>query len=277
MRNRSPKFGLFLCILAACLGLATGKSMAADPSNGVKLGTLGPGDSISVQVYGQPDMNSTVFVGDDGTISLPLVNKVQVKGLSPLQAAGAVETALKQGQILVAPHVTVTVIASRTQRVSVLGEVSKTGPVTLESEESVYDVLALAGGVTANAADVAYVIHEDAPGHETRLPFNPRPSAAALGADTTIPKLQSGDSIYVPAADHFYIYGEVSTPSMYRIEAGMTVIQAIARAGGITPRGSERRVQIKRSDGHGHDLVISAKPGDLVQPNDVIRVKESIF
>jgi polysaccharide export outer membrane protein len=137
--------------------------------------------------------------------------------------------------------------------------------------------LALAGGVTENSADLAFVVHKDDAGNETRLPFNPRPSASSLGGQGSIPKLQSGDSIYVPRAEHFYIYGEVATPSMYRIEKGMTVIQAIARAGGVTPRGSERRVQIKRTDANGHEIVIGAKPGDLVQPNDVIRVKESIF
>jgi polysaccharide export outer membrane protein len=272
--------GLWPCLAAAwVLSLVCGLAPAQQPAAGVvhHLATLGPGDTITVQVYGQPDMSSTVYVGDDGSVSLPLVNKVQVKGLSPLQAATSIEEALKSGQYLVDPHVTVTVVASRSQRVSVLGEVAKTGPYPLESESSVYDVLALAGGVTENSADVAFVVHRDEAGNETRLPFNPRPSASSLGNQKSIPNLQSGDSIYVPRAEHFYIYGEVTTPSMYRIEKGMTVIQAIARAGGVTPRGSERRVQIKRTDANGHDIVIAAKPGDLVQPNDVIRVKESIF
>jgi polysaccharide export outer membrane protein len=279
MSNRSPSTGSWPYIFAVCAVLALGPTWAQQlaGSSVHHLATLGPGDTIAVQVYGQPDMSSTVYVGDDGTVSLPLVDKVQVKGLSPLQAATSIEEALKAGQYLVDPHVTVTVVSSRSQRVSVLGEVGKAGPYPLESESSVFDVLALAGGLTDNSADVAFVVHRDEAGNETRTPFNPRPSAASLGTQKPIPKLQSGDSIYVPRAEHFYIYGEVATPSMYRIEKGMTVIQAIARAGGVTPRGSERRVQIKRTDANGHDTVIGAKPGDLVQPNDVIRVKESIF
>lgn len=280
MSNRSPSTGFWPYVLTACvLLLALCPAWSQQPAGSAvhHLATLGPGDTIAVQVYGQPDMSSTVYVGDDGTVSLPLVDKVMVKGSSPLQAATSIEQALKAGQFLVDPHVTVTVVSSRSQRVSVLGEVAKTGPFPLESESTVFDVLALAGGVTENSADVAFVVHHDEAGNETRLPFNPRPSASTLGTQKSIPKLQSGDSIYVPRAEHFYIYGEVATPSMYRIERGMTVIQAIARAGGVTPRGSERRVQIKRTDANGKDIVISAKPGDLVQPNDVIRVKESIF
>jgi len=81
----------------------------------------------------------------------------------------------------------------------------------------------------------------------------------------------------VPRAEHFSIEGEVASPGRYRIEPGMTVMQAIARAGGITERGSERRIQLKRVGKPGQYQTVHAKPGDPVQPDDIIRVKESIF
>jgi polysaccharide biosynthesis/export protein len=64
---------------------------------------------------------------------------------------------------------------------------------------------------------------------------------------------------------------------MYRLEPGMTVVEAIARAGGVTARGSERRLEIKRTIKSGKTEKSSGKPDDLVQPDDIIRVKESIF
>ena len=91
------------------------------------------------------------------------------------------------------------------------------------------------------------------------------------------PTLQNGDSINVPRVQQFYIYGEVNSPNKYPIEPGMTVIEAIVRAGGVTPRGSERRVDIKRLVAPGKYDTLHAKASDPVQPNDVIRVKESIF
>jgi polysaccharide export outer membrane protein len=69
----------------------------------------------------------------------------------------------------------------------------------------------------------------------------------------------------------------VTSPGMYSIEPGMTVIQAIARAGGITPRGTERRVEVKRTAKDGSTVITKTKANDTVQANDVLRVKESLF
>jgi polysaccharide export outer membrane protein len=89
--------------------------------------------------------------------------------------------------------------------------------------------------------------------------------------------LQGGDSIFVPVAEQFYIAGEVHSPAMYRLETGMTLVQAIARAGGVTDKGSTSRVSIKRRTANGQYVVISGKPGEKIQPDDVITVKERIF
>jgi polysaccharide export outer membrane protein len=64
---------------------------------------------------------------------------------------------------------------------------------------------------------------------------------------------------------------------MYRVEPGMTVTQAIARAGGVTARGSRKRVEIRRKGPDGREQTFSARPDEPVQANDVLRVKESIF
>ena len=105
---------------------------------------LGPGDSVSIQVYGQPDMSATVYVSDDGTIPVPLVGMVQVGGLSPSQASNRIEAALRNGNFLVDPHVTLTVVQSRSQRVSVLGSVGTPGRYPIESNTSIFDLLAQA-------------------------------------------------------------------------------------------------------------------------------------
>jgi polysaccharide export outer membrane protein len=241
------------------------------------LAALGPGDTISVQVYGQPDMNSTVYVGDNGAVSLPLVGAVKVAGLSPVEAATHIEQALKEGQYLVDPHVTVAVVLSRSQRVSVIGEVKTPGRYPLDPGSSVLDVLALAGGPTDLAAETGFVVRQDPQGSEVRLPFATRTTVDANGTGLSQPSLRAGDSINVPRAEHYYVYGEVAAPNMYKLETGMTVIQAITRAGGITLRGSEHRIEITRTAADGSRKVLHAKPNDPVQANDVVRVKESLF
>jgi polysaccharide export outer membrane protein len=237
---------------------------------------LGPGDTIAIQVYGQPDMSSTVYVADDGTVSVPLAGNVPVSGLSPAEAGKSIEASLKNHKILVDPHVTVTVTQTRSQRVSVLGQVGTPGRYAIESNTSIFDLLAQAGGVSATGSDVIYIIRQDKDGRETRYPVDLKGLASGNGTVLTM-ALKGGDSVFVPKAEQFSIYGEVQQPGRFRVEPGMTVIEAIAKAGGITLRGSTRRVEIKRKLPDGSYSTVKAKFGDLVQPEDVIHVKESIF
>ncbi len=251
----------------------------ADPAAmtaGRRLLQLGPGDTIAIQVYGQPDMSTTVNVADDGTVAVPLAGEVPVGGLAPAEAGARIAKALADGKFLVNPQVTVTLSLSRSQRVSVLGEVGTPGRYTIEANTSIFDLLAQAGGTKETSGDTVYLLRTEAGGKVTRYPINLR---GLYDDKNPMPNLalQGGDSIFVPKAPQFYIFGEVTTPSLYKIEPGMTILQAIARAGGLTPRGSRNRFEVKRKDANGVEHVVKAKLTDLVQPNDVIRIKESIF
>ena len=235
---------------------------------------LGPGDSVAVQVYGQPDLNSTVYVSDDGSIPIALAGAVKVAGLSPAEASARIEKALRDGKYLVDPHVTLTVTESRSQRVSVLGQVGKPGRYPIQSNTSIIDLLAEAGGVTEVGGDQVFILRTEKDGNVTRYPISLK--ALAEGGRPSA-ELTAGDSVLVPIAPQLYIYGEVTTPGKFKVEPGMTVVQAIARAGGITQRGSQNRVVIKRRKADGTYETTKAALSDLVQADDVIRVKESIF
>jgi polysaccharide export outer membrane protein len=274
--------GLWLLVWSiCCLSVNAAQPPASDPpTSGIEAAPriieLGPGDSVSIQVYGQPDMATTVYVSDDGTIPVPLAGPVQIAGLSPAQASQRIEKALKDGKFLVHPQVTLTVMVSRSQRVSVLGQVGKPGVYSIESNTTIFDLLAMAGGALETGSDEIFLLRKDSGGALQRYPINLK---GLDNAKNAIPAqaLRGGDSILVPKAEQFYIYGEVSSPKKYRVEPGMTVVQAIAVAGGVTVRGSERRVDIKRLVADGKYVTVKAKLNDLVKPDDVIHVKESIF
>ena len=263
-------------VLALTLLLATLQPTAAKGADEQRLMRLGPGDTVTIEVYGQPDMSTTVYVGDDGTINVPLAGKVQVSGLSPVEAAARMEKALKDGGFFVDPHVNINLTLSKSQRVSVLGEVHQPGRYPIEPNTSIFELLAQAGGLTENGADLGYVLRRDASGNLNRYPVDLKDAVGKKGPPQTL-TLQGGDQLDVPRVEQFYIYGEVAQPSMYRIEPGMTVVQAIARAGGITVRGSDRRIELKRMGPDGKFVISRAKQSDAVQANDVIQVKESIF
>jgi len=239
---------------------------------------LGPGDQVKMDVFGRPEMDTTTYIADDGSIRVPLAGPVVIGGLSPAGAAQKVEAALKHGQFLVNPHVTFTVLQSRSQRVSVLGEVHNPGRYPIEANTTVLDLLAQAGGATDKASDTIYVLRPDGTGALQRHAVNLKGAVDSKdSAPAVLQTLRGGDSIFVPVAEQFYIAGEVHSPAMYRLESGMTLTQAIARAGGVTDKGSASRVTIKRRGPNGQYSVISGKPGEKIQPDDVITVKERIF
>lgn len=249
----------------------------SEESTSRRLVQLGAGDTVSIQVYGQPDMTTTTLVADDGTIAVPLAGPVQVATLSPSEAAQRIEKALRDGNFLVDPNVTLNVMQSRSQRVSVLGEVRTPGRYQIESHTPIYDVLAQAGGTTENASDIVYVLRSDRTGQVQRYPVDLRALRNNTLSDLPTQTLQGGDSIFVPKAELFFIYGEVRAPNSYKVEPNMTVEQALVRAGGISERGSRRRIELKRTDASGKTVSKSAKLSDPVLPNDVITVKEAIF
>ena len=86
-----------------------------------------------------------------------------------------------------------------------------------------------------------------------------------------------GDTVYVPRAPTFYIYGEIAHPGTYRIERNMTMRQALAAGGGLTARGTERFLRVVRRNADGVPEKTSTDLNAFVTPDDVIYVNESLF
>jgi polysaccharide export outer membrane protein len=233
---------------------------------------LGPGDLLRVNVFGSPELTGEVRVSESGNITYPLIGQVPVAGKSPAQVEALLVSAFSEGGYLKQPQVSVLVMEYRSQKVSVMGHVTKPGQYSLQSSSRVLDVLAEAGGpINEEAADIATLMRKD--GSKANVDL-----AALFGGDPAQNHpVAGGDTLYVPRAPQFYVYGEVQKPGMYKLERGMTVSRAITAGGGLTPRGSERRVVIKRKDKQGKEQTYSARGADLLQADDVLMVKEGLF
>lgn len=249
---------------------------APDANDAAPSLALGAGDTVDVKVYGSPELSTTTYVADNGTVTIPLAGAVKVAGLTPNQAAQAVAEALKKGQYLRNPQVTVLVTKYRSQQVSVLGAVKTPGRYPIESKTTVLDLLASAGGTTDNSAKTIYLLHTTSTGTAQRFAID----LLNLGDPSKpIQKfwVRGGDTVFVPDAPQFYIYGEVHTPNQYRLEPGMTVLQAISRGGGLTDKGTDSGVTIRRHNANGSYKTLHPKLSDTIHAGDVIRVKERWF
>ena len=236
--------------------------------------TLGGGDVIQFNMSGQPDMTTTSYVSGEGTISLPLIQRVNIGGLTPSQAESRIAEAYKAGGYFNNPQVNVTITQYRSQQISVLGAVNKPGRYLLDTRTGVLDALAEAGGATTKSSRTLIVIRRTADGtRRYRLPLY---DVVAGSGDVDSFRLAAGDTVFVPEAPLFYIYGEVQRPDGYAIKPGMTVMQAISTGGGLTERGSNSRILIHRKE-NGETREIKPELSAVVEPGDVIYVKERFF
>ncbi|QHE75935.1 polysaccharide export protein EpsE [Hydrogenophaga sp. PBL-H3] len=261
-----------LLLLAASAFLALGAQAQTGPVDY----PLAAGDTVRVQVFQNPDLTLETRITESGLISFPLIGSIRLGGLPVSAAEKKIADALKSGGFLQNPQVTLLLTQIRGSQVSVLGQVGRPGRFPLETASTrLSDMLANAGGTAPSGDDVVIVS-----GQRAGKPFRKLVDLPALflreRSDDDI-VLQGGDVIYVHRAPVFYVYGEAQRPGSFRIERSMTVMQALALAGGPTARGSRDRLQLHRQQDDGSVKLLAPQMNDLVLPNDVLYVRESLF
>ncbi len=261
------RFAALLCLAAMTLsGAALGQSGEI----------LGEGDSIRITVFQNPDLSTETRISERGTITFPLIGEIPLAGLTPARAEARIAEHLVKGKFLVKPQVNLNLVQVRSRQVSVLGQVVRPGRYPLDDTSSnLTDILALAGGISPTGDDnVSVTMKRD--GKIVKLEVDV-PTMYRTGDMSRNIRLENGDVIFVQRAPVFYIYGEVQRAGSYRLEQAMTVMQALSVGGGVTPRGTDRGLKIRRRALDGTLRVVDARLNDLVEPNDVIYVKESLF
>lgn len=237
---------------------------------------LGPGDIVRVTVFQSPELTTEAPLSPSGTLTFPLIGEVSLADQTPAEAGALVAKKLRDGRLVLNAQVSVALIESRSHRVSVLGQVARPGPYPLDtSARTLTGMLAQAGGVTASADDTVIVIRRNGDKVE-RLAVDV-PAMYRTGNVSADLELQTGDTVFVPNAPVFYIYGAVQKPGMYRLEPETSVLRALSLGGGLAPRGTERGVIISRPMPDGSMRDIRAGLEDPVKANDIVRVKQSVF
>lgn len=229
---------------------------------------IGPEDVIEVSVLGQPEFTTRARVRVNGTVALPFIGETAVSGKTAITLSNEIGQKLKAGGYYANPVVNVDIVGFSSRYVIILGDIVQPGLQPVDRSYRLSEIIARAGGLRETGAD--YVLVRRANGEELKVPFE----TLASGGREEDPMVEPGDKIYVPAAELYYIYGQVGAPGQYPIKGKgpMTVRMALARAGGIGPNGSAKRIKVFRN---GAEAKI--KMDEPIRPGDVLVVGERLF
>lgn len=250
---------------------ATAQASPSSPTATVTEGAssdyvLGRDDVVEVGLLGRTDFGGRARVQSDGTIQLPFVGKMAAADKTTAELSDNVRKALQSGGFFADPVVTVEVVGYASRYITVLGSVGSPGLVPINRPYRLSEILARVGGVRDGAAD--YLIVTSASGQEKRLLIRD----LATGDLSRDPYVAPGDKLFSPQAETYYIYGQVNGPGAFAIQNGLTVRMALAKAGGLTEQGSDKKVTATRA-GKKVKLDLAGE----VQPGDVIVVGERLF
>lgn len=248
---------------------------------------ISPNNILVIDVYQEPDLSVTVRVSQDGTIVYPLLGNIRATGLTVRELENKI-TDLLAADYLVNPQVSIFV--KEFAKISVLGQVRSPGSYELKSGLTVIDAIVLAGGFSdkADATNVKLLRTKDK--LEQTIDINAK-EIVDKGDKTKDLFLKPGDLIIVgelsEASASVNVLGQVRNPGRYNFKKGMTVVEAIALAGGLTNTAAANDTKVIRmQDGEKKTIRVPVgsilKGGDkledtTLEPNDTVVVPESFF
>lgn len=264
---------------------------------------IGPGDIIYITVWEHPELTSPFtgslndssvpaiqgrLVAADGTVFYPYVGTFKVAGSTAGEFRDYLTAHLHT--VLTDPQIDVRVVAFRSRRIEVTGEVARPGTITLDdTPKGVLQAIAASGGLTPTASRRRIILVRGGHTHVIDL------SALISGSRPIAnPQLEPGDVIHVPdqSGDQVFVLGAVNKqqPLVLQQDA-MSLIQAISQAGGLD-RGSAKESGVFVFRGHragsGFRTTVYtldfSHPADILlagefklQPHDVVYVQATKF
>lgn len=245
---------------------------------------IGPGDILDIAIFDMEDLSRKVRVGGDGHISMPLIGRVFVSGLS----SSELETVLAEKyaeKYLQKPHVSVFIEEFHSKRVAVLGQVKQ--PQVLElprNTSNLLEVISLCGGLEDQVGDTIYIIRPATREEEEKVITVNVSELIEYHNPLANKEILPGDTVSIPPASFYFIVGEVDKPGAYMITPGMTVLQAISQGGKFSKIATNKVKVIREDPVQGRQIISTinlkriAKSKDdrvLVKSGDILLVGES--
>ena len=249
---------------------------------------IGRQDLLEIKVFDVEELNQTVRVSDDGSISMPLLGRLVVSGLTKTELEGLLARLLGERYVR-DPQVTVFVREYESKKIAVTGAVKKPGTFEMLGRKTLLEMISMAGGLDTDLGKEIIVFRQsdDRPTERIALDLEQLVYRADPALNLV---LQPNDIVYVPVVEKMRIFvsGAVRNPDVYEVprDEPVTVLKAVTLAGGPTIRAAEKHVQILRTDAAGERVVLDVdlkkvkrgKSEDpLLREGDIVLVPESFF
>lgn len=235
---------------------------------------VGEGDVLSINVYENPDLSTTVRVSATSMIRVPLLGEISIQGMTVSEISARIESLLADGY-LVNPQVDVFIQEYRSKKAIILGQIYKPGQYELRGRVTFLEFVSTAGGLRPEAGNIA-TIKRSAKEDTDKITIDLDRLIKKGDTSLNLP-IQDGDTIYISKASMYYVSGEVKKPDSYKFEADLTVIKAITKAGGFTDIAAKSKVRIIRKVDGKEQVLEKTAMDEPILPDDVIVVPESFF
>lgn len=249
---------------------------------------IGRQDLLEIHVFDLKELDQTVRVADDGSITLPLLGRLQVAGLKKGELEALIARLLEE-RFVRNPQVTVFIKEYESKKVAVSGAVKKPDTYEMLGDKTLLEMISLAGGLDRDLGKEIIIFRPRDGGDAERISVDLDKLVYEADPSLNVPVLP-GDIVYVPAVEkvRIFVTGAVKNPNLYEVPRSepVTVLKAVTLAGGTTDRASESRVQIIRTDLEGKRVTIpvnlkKVKRGKAEDPvlakDDLVLVPESFF
>jgi polysaccharide export outer membrane protein len=250
---------------------------------------IGPKDLLEITVFELPELNQTVRVSEDGTITLPLLGSVKVDGLTKDELEQKISSLLEE-KYLKNPRVSVFIKEYQSKLVAVIGAVEKPGMYELVGRLTLLQMISKAGGFKENAASELFVLREGDGGDTMSIAINLDDLMINGNPKLNIP-LQPNDVINVPVDRLItvYVFGAVKNPGKieFKMSKKITLLQAVGNAGGLADNAKKSGVRLKRKDPRtSKETEMNVNLGDIIKgkrrdielhEGDVIIISEGIW
>lgn len=274
-------------IFLVLLGLLVSSGVAmAQSSSSADSYVIGAGDLIEITVEQDSDLNGTRRVGPDGRISMPVLGSVELNGLTASEAEGRLQSLLEK--YMTRATVLVVVREFESQSASIFGEVRHPGKIPVTANMTILKAISSAGGLSESHGSVIHILRLADNGLSAQLEIPIDDLLVRGDSDLNVPVFPN-DVINVPPDPEVSIYllGEVMKPGVVQFKGSdnVTLLRALAAAGGLTDRANTRSIIIKRVENNQETplavhlgRILSGEDEDIrLKDNDTIYVKESFF